>query len=69
MFRSFIGSSSGLKESRSMLINVKFMEVLQLDGMPSVLQSDVKLYITIKPIYKIRLANNRTLLRASLCCV
>ena len=48
MFRSINGPSSGPPELRSMQIHVKFMEVLQLDGIPSVLQFEIKLYITIK---------------------
>ena len=31
-----------------MQIHVKFMEMLQLDGIPSVLQFEIKLYTTIK---------------------
>jgi len=31
-----------------MQIHVKFMEVLQLDGIPSVLQFEIKLHILIK---------------------
>jgi len=38
MFRSINGPSSGPQGLRSMQIHVKFMEVLQLDGVPSVLQ-------------------------------
>jgi len=48
MFRSINGPSSGPQELRSMQILVTFMEVLQLDGIPSVLQFEIKLYITIK---------------------
>jgi len=36
MFRSINGPSPGPQELRSMQIHVKFMEVLQLDGIPSV---------------------------------
>ena len=42
------GPPSGPQELRSMQIHVAFMEVLQLDGIPSVLQFEIKLYITIK---------------------
>ena len=48
MFRSVNGPSSGPQELKSMQIHVKLMEVLQLDGIPSVLQFEIKLYITIK---------------------
>ena len=48
MFRSINGPSSGTQKLRSMQIHVKFMEVLQLDGIPSVLQFEIKLCITIK---------------------
>ena len=48
MFRSINGPSSGPQELRSMQIHVKFMEVLQLDGIPSVLQFEIELYRTIK---------------------
>ena len=48
MFRSIDGPSSGSQELRSMQIHVTFMEVLQLDGIPSVLQFEIRLYITIK---------------------
>ena len=52
MFRSIYGPSSGPQALRSMQIHVTFMEVLQLNGIPSVLQFEIKLllyeYITIK---------------------
>ena len=44
MFRSINGPLSGPRELSSMQIHVKFMEALQLDGIPSVLQFEIELY-------------------------
>jgi len=51
MFRSINGSSSGPQELRSMQIHVTFMEMLQLDGIPSVSQFEIKLLLLFYCIY------------------